>query len=148
MSATQSVMKGAHVLILCLTWLAAAGDTWVAQDSGVTARLRGLCTVDVQVAWASGSGGTVLRTDDGGTHWRRCGPQGAEKLDFRAIHARDGHTAWVLAIVPGDASRIYKMAAAGVHWDLVHQNRDARVFLDAIAFWGNQTGIAMGDPVQ
>ena len=36
------------------------------QDSGTTAGLRGIDSVDGTVAWASGTEGTVLRTTDGG----------------------------------------------------------------------------------
>ena len=36
-------------------------QVWQMQDSGSTASLRGIDSVDGTVAWASGSGGTVLR---------------------------------------------------------------------------------------
>ena len=34
-------------------------QAWVVEDSATTASLRGIDSVDGQVAWASGSGGTV-----------------------------------------------------------------------------------------
>jgi len=40
------------------------------QSSGVTARLRGVSAVSSAVAWASGAGGTILRTVDGGRTWQ------------------------------------------------------------------------------
>ena len=43
-----------------------AAPAWTEQQSGVTARLRGISAVSDRVAWASGSGGTVVRTADGG----------------------------------------------------------------------------------
>ena len=56
------------------------------QDSHSTASLRGISTAGKQVAWASGSGGTILHTEDAGTLWQTCStPKGAEKLDFRGI---------------------------------------------------------------
>ncbi len=57
------------------------------QDSGSTAGLRGIDSVDGTVAWASGTAGTVLRTIDGGAHWQKCaipGPDG-DSLDFRGV---------------------------------------------------------------
>ena len=65
-----------------------AGAQWVLQESHSTASLRGIHAVSKDVAWASGSGGTVLRTVDGGAHWMTCAvpdgaKDGAEKLDFR-----------------------------------------------------------------
>jgi photosystem II stability/assembly factor-like uncharacterized protein len=41
------------------------------QSSGVTARLRGVSAISSSVAWASGDGGTILRTVDGGRTWQR-----------------------------------------------------------------------------
>ena len=54
-----------------------------------TARLRGVSAVDGQVAWASGTGGTVLRTVDGGETWDRRLVPDADGLDFRDIEAFD-----------------------------------------------------------
>lgn len=45
--------------------------SWLVSGSGTVASLRGLHVVDADVAWASGSGGTYLRTTDGGvTAWQ------------------------------------------------------------------------------
>jgi hypothetical protein len=38
---------------------------WTPQTSGVSARLRGVSAVNERVVWASGSGGTVVRTRAG-----------------------------------------------------------------------------------
>ena len=75
------------------------------QTSGVTARLRGVSAVNERVAWVSGSGSTVLRTDDGGATWKKIIVTG-DALDFRDIDAVDEKTAYVLSIGPGAASRI------------------------------------------
>ena len=75
--------------IVVLAWAQAAVAQWVPQPSGTTARLRGLSVVDERVAWASGAGGTVLRTVDGGATWRRRVVPDAERLDFRDIEAFD-----------------------------------------------------------
>ncbi len=48
---------------------APALTVWQMQESGTTAGLRGIDSVDGTVAWASGTNGTVLRTIDGGAHW-------------------------------------------------------------------------------
>src|SRR5208282_371057 len=62
---------------------------WQLQDSGATASLRGIDSVDGKVAWASGTGGTVLRTTDGGAHWMKCAVPDGDKdgatLDFRGV---------------------------------------------------------------
>ena len=77
------------------------------EDSNSTASLRGIHNVGGGVAWASGTNGTVLRTEDGGYLWQTCTiPPGAEKLDFRGIQAFDENTAIVMSSGKGDLSRL------------------------------------------
>jgi hypothetical protein len=45
---------------------AVAQAQWEMESSGTTADLRGIDNVGGGVAWASGTNGTVLRTEDGG----------------------------------------------------------------------------------
>jgi photosystem II stability/assembly factor-like uncharacterized protein len=125
----------------------AAAQTWTLQTSGVTASLRGVGAVSRNVAWASGTGGTWLRTEDRGTTWTAGRVPGAEALDFRDLHAVDTRTAYLMSIGPGDQSRIYKTADAGLHWQLLFTNPDAKGFFDAIAFWDATHGILVGDAV-
>src|SRR3954465_15327220 len=54
--------------------------------TGTKASLRGVHNIAGGVIWASGSGGTILRSADNGSAWRQCStPLGAERLDFRGI---------------------------------------------------------------
>jgi photosystem II stability/assembly factor-like uncharacterized protein len=126
----------------------ALADTaaWQAQASGTQVELRGLSVPSPTVAWASGGKGTVLRTVDGNT-WTVLAVPGAEKLDFRDIHAVDATTAIAMSAGPGDASRIYRTADGGATWQLAITNPDPRGFWDAIAFWDARHGILFGDPV-
>ena len=118
---------------------------WQMQQSGVTSRLRGLSAVSSRVAWASGSGGTVLRTLDGGATWQSRPVPGAAALDFRDVDALSADVAFALSIGPGELSRIYKTTDGGARWDLQFANTDPAVFLDAMAFWDAQRGIAVSD---
>ena len=120
---------------------------WVAQPSGTTASLRGVSAVSTKVAWASGSGGTYLRTIDGGATWQAATVPDATELDFRGIWARDARTAWLISSGPGAKSRVYKTADGGAHWMLLLSNPDAAGFFDDIAFWDARHGILLGDPV-
>src|SRR5262245_49299345 len=109
--------SGALVLAVCAGGVSLGGAArWELQTSGVTGRLRGVSAVSETVAWASGAGGTVLRTVDGGKTWTRLSVPGAEQLDFRDVDAADERTAWVLSIGKGASSRIYKTTDAGEHW--------------------------------
>ena len=120
---------------------------WTRQQSGTKARLRGLSVVNTKVVWASGTQGTYVRTTDGGITWKSATVPGAADLDFRDVHGVDERTAFLLSIGFGEKSRIYQTANGGETWALRFINHDPRGFLDAIAFWGTDHGIAMGDPV-
>lgn len=136
----------AIALSLLAATCANAGVRVLPQDSGVDARLRGISAVDGDVAWASGRDGTVLRTRDGGRSWRKIAVPGAEALDFRDIEAFDAEHAVLLAIGPGEASRVYRTADGGDTWQLALQNHDPRAFFDCMAFDGER-GWLLGDPV-
>ncbi|HET7584524.1 MAG TPA: YCF48-related protein [Gemmatimonadaceae bacterium] len=119
---------------------------WVEQHSGTTASLRGISAVSDQVAWASGSRGTVLRTVDGGRTWERRVVPGADSLDFRDVEAFGADTAYVLSAGTGAASRIYRTTDGGRSWTLQITNADPDGFWDALAFWDAMHGLALGDP--
>ena len=125
---------------------------WELEDSRTTADLRGIHAVGAGIAWASGTNGTVLRTEDGGYLWQGCAiPPGAEKLDFRGIQAFDENTAIVMSSGPGDQSRLYKTTDGCRTWKLLFTNPDKDGFWDAIqirsAIRGSIDGVLIGDPV-
>src|SRR5262249_21737553 len=72
---------------------------------------------------------------------------GGEKLDFRDVEAFGETTAYLLSAGPGDASRIYKTVDGGKSWAMQFKSSDPAAFFDAIAFWDEQNGIALGDPI-
>jgi photosystem II stability/assembly factor-like uncharacterized protein len=121
--------------------------SWTALTSSVTARLRGVSAVNERVVWASGSQGTVIRSEDGGASWRRLTVPEADKLDFRDVDAVDERTAYVLSIGNGDASRIYKTADAGATWTLQFRNEDSKAFFDAMTFRDARHGFAFSDSI-
>ncbi|HZD49644.1 MAG TPA: hypothetical protein VE178_12960 [Silvibacterium sp.] len=121
---------------------------WVMQSSGTKAGLRGIHAVGGGVAWASGTNGTVLRTEDGGYMWQSCAlPPNADKLDFRGIWAWDANTAIVMSSGPGDQSRLYKTTDGCSHWTLLYTNPDKDGFWDAVVFSDRKNGFVLGDPV-
>ncbi|HEY9126010.1 MAG TPA: YCF48-related protein [Acidobacteriaceae bacterium] len=124
---------------------------WDMQDSGVKESLRGVSWVGGGVAWASGTHGTVLRTEDGGYVWQRCGrPDGAEELDFRGVVGFDANTALVMSSGKGALSRLYKTTDGGSSWKLLATNSDAEGFWDALAAAGptdQKRLVILGDPV-
>lgn len=127
-----------------------ASAIWQIQNSGTAAGLRGIDSVDGVIAWASGTGGTILKTIDGGAHWQQCAiPDAATDgatLDFRGIQAWDAQTAIVMASGPGRASRIYKTTDGCRSWILRLRNTDPDGFYDAMVFWDRMNGLLIGDP--
>ena len=120
----------------------------VGQQSNTTALLIAVSAVNDSVAWVSGTGGTVLRTLDGGATWHAGKVPGADSLQFRDVHALDANHAWVLSIGPGADSRIYYTADGGTNWTLQYTNQDPDAFYDCLGFWDASRAIVVGDAVK
>jgi photosystem II stability/assembly factor-like uncharacterized protein len=121
---------------------------WQQQTIDTNADFRGLSAVSGSVAWVSGTKGTYARTADGGTTWKVGRVPDASKLDFRDVQAFSDRTAYLLSAGPGEQSRIYKTSDGGKTWRLQFKNTDPDGFYDAIAFWDEKNGMALGDPVR
>jgi photosystem II stability/assembly factor-like uncharacterized protein len=142
--------------VACVTLFSCnASAQWVLQESRTTADLRGVDSVNEEVAWASGTNGIVLRTTDGGEHWQTCAtPTGAEHLDFRGIQGFDARTAVVMSSGVGALSRLYKTTDDCRSWRLIFTNPDPDGFWDAVKFTIGEkarpyrTGVLYGDPVR
>ncbi len=142
-------MKILAVLALSVGCAGAFGQ-FDLEDSHSTASLRGVDSVGAGTVWASGSGGTVLRSEDGGFLWQTCAmPKGAEKLDFRGVQAFDAQTAYVMSSGKGPLSSVYKTTDGCATWTLVLDDPDAEGFFDAIRAdkKNPETVWVLGDPV-
>ena len=125
---------------------AAHAFSWHDTPTGSTASLRGLSAVSRNVAWASGSAGTVLRTLDRGATWQSVGPPGTSTLQFRDIEAFGPSRAVIMSAGTGTDSRIYRTTDGGATWTLVFQNTDANAFYDCMTFFNKKVGLALSDP--
>jgi photosystem II stability/assembly factor-like uncharacterized protein len=121
---------------------------WHRQQFGTDADFRGLCVTSAKVVWVSGTRGTFGRTTDGGATWSIGTVPDADKLDFRDVEAFGETAAYLLSAGPGENSRIYKTTDGGKSWSLQFKNSDPDGFFDAMAFWDDKNGIALGDPVK
>jgi photosystem II stability/assembly factor-like uncharacterized protein len=144
MSSKRSLLTS----VLFCAMAATATAQWIKQNVNTTASFRGLSVVNEKVVWASGTGGTVIRTIDGGKTWNVITVPGAEKLNFRDIEAFDANTAYILSIGNGENSRIYKTIDGGKKWLLEFQNENEKAFFDAIACFDREHCFAMSDPVE
>lgn len=117
---------------------------WEIMKTPVEASLRGLSALTPEIAWASGSEGTWLRTIDAGKTWDHGVIAGLDTVDFRSIHGFDALTA--IAVSAGQPAVIYKTIDGGQTWILKHQESE-KAFLDGISFADEKRGYVFGDPV-
>jgi photosystem II stability/assembly factor-like uncharacterized protein len=145
-------MRFAKFLVFAVVATLVAGAQsapWEIEDSGSSAGLRGVHAVGGGVVWASGTGGTVLRSEDTGYLWQQCTvPPGAAKLDFRGIWAWDAQNVLILSSGSGDQSRLYETTDGCSSWKLLMTNPDPAGFWDGLIFLDRQHGLIVGDPAQ
>jgi photosystem II stability/assembly factor-like uncharacterized protein len=118
-----------------------------AQQSGTTNRLQAVSPVNSRVVWASGVGGTFVRTIDGGRTWQAGVVAGAETLQFRDVQGVSEDVAYLLSSGTGTDSRIYKTENGGQSWTLQFENQDPNAFYDCFAFWTPDRGLTTSDSV-
>jgi photosystem II stability/assembly factor-like uncharacterized protein len=134
-------------LLLFLAATALAQPKPQTHPSNTTESLRGASAVSQNIAWASGTHGTYLRTTDAGRTWTVGEVPDAATLDFRAVVAFSADEAFLMSAGPGDRSRIYHSTDAGKTWQLQFTNKNPKGFFDSMLFWDPTHGIILGDPI-
>lgn len=138
-------MRFRLLIVTCLLSLSGFSQTIEILNTGFKSSLRGLCVLNDNIIWTSGSGGTVGRSTDGGKTWEWNKVPGFEKREFRDIEAFDANTAIVIAIAePGN---ILKTIDGGKTWKTVFTDTAKGVFMDALDFSDAKNGIVIGDPI-
>ena len=132
-------------LVLCSFTNLLKAQTVKVIASGTKTSLRGLSVVSDKVVWVSGSGGTVGRSVDGGTNWQWFTVKGFEKTDFRDIEAFDETSAVIMGIA--EPAYILRTSDGGNTWKVVYEDKTPGMFLDAMEFWNENSGIVIGDPI-
>jgi photosystem II stability/assembly factor-like uncharacterized protein len=115
-------------------------------QQGNAISIRGLSVVDDSVAWASGSKGTIAKTNDGGKTWTWQQVKGFEKADFRDIEAFSDKEAIIMS--SGTPALILKTVDGGASWKVKYSNADTAYFFDAMDFTDHNHGYILGDPVK
>ncbi len=106
---------------------------------------RGLSVVDDQTIWVSGSNGIVGKSTDSGNTWKYVTVKGYEKTDFRDIEAFDDNTAIIMGI--DCPARILKTTNGGDSWTIMFEDTTKGMFLDAMEFQHEKSGVVIGDPI-
>lgn len=135
-------------LLLISLVLPPAVAQWQPQSVATTASFRAVSAASPEVAWIGGTGGTFVRTTDGGKTWQVGTVPDAADCDFRDVQAIDAQTAYLMSAGPAEKgqARIYKTTDGGQTWALLYQTRQPGVFFDGIGFWDSQHGIVFSDP--
>ena len=113
--------------------------------SGTKTSMRGLSVVDDNTVWTSGSNGMVGRSIDAGKNWKWFTVKGFEKTEFRDIEAFNDMTAIIMGIA--EPAYILRTVDGGENWNVVFMDSSKGMFLDAMEFWNEQSGIVIGDPI-
>lgn len=109
-----------------------------------TQSFRGLSVVNDNIIWVSGNNGTVLKSTDGGQHFKTISVPGFEKSDFRDIEGFDSLHAIVLGT--NKPAVLLETRDGGATWkEIFHDDTDG-AFLDAMTF-NKDNGIVVGDPL-
>ncbi len=114
-------------------------------DTNTEASFRGLHVVDENVIWASGSEGTILLSTDGGESWNVNRIPGAEKNDFRSIHAWDANRAVVFGVLGPEFG--YQTMDGGQTWEVIFQDTTKGLFFNSVKFADAKNGLAVSDPI-
>ncbi|PHN07345.1 WD40/YVTN/BNR-like repeat-containing protein [Flavilitoribacter nigricans] len=106
--------------------------------------IRALEVVNDSTVWFAGSGGVYGYTQDGGQNWYTDSLRwDSLQPHFRAIAVTD-EAVFLLSIA--SPALLFRSTDRGQSWQLAYREDDPAAFYDAMTFWDEQHGIAMGDP--
>lgn len=137
---------------------------WIMENTGFATVSRGIDFISIvnpNVVWALAYDGSAAKktvqeftkTINGGTTWTPGTINLADtSLNVANLHAYDANTAWI-AVAPGTVAGkkggVFKTINGGGTWtkqaSALYTN--AASFTDVIHFWGLDTGVVVGDPI-
>ena len=131
--------------LFTVTFFVSKAQTIIPINQNKAISIRGLSVVNDNIAWVSGTKGTIGITTDGGINWRWQQIPGFEKADFRDIEAFSASEAVIIA--SGTPAYILKTTDGGSNWKTKFEKADTSYFLDAMDFKNKQHGFVLGDPI-
>jgi photosystem II stability/assembly factor-like uncharacterized protein len=145
--------RGGFFTILFLLVSALSGLVMLSQNFSIHSvmlnnenRYRGLSVVDDSVAWISGSKGSYCITKNGGKLWQCNTVKGYDSIDFRSVYAWSEDRAIIASA--GQPCLLLLTNNGGKNWEIAYQNKNPNAFIDAIDFYNDSNGIALGDPIK
>ncbi len=111
----------------------------------VEGSIRAVEVLNDSVMWYAGSDGQYGYTEDGGLTWCRDSIKyNNVKPEFRSIAITDKV---VCLLSVGSPALLFKSVDKGLSWDIVYKEVHPSCFYNSMAFWDDNDGIAVGDPV-
>lgn len=137
-----------NILIALLLFLVACNKPILPKllpvEKTIENHLRGLYQVNDNIAWASGTKCSVIKTTNG-IDWKDVSVKDTANLDFRDIHAFNENEAVVLSA--GNGVVIYYTRDGGSYWKVVYSDTNVSMFFDGMDFNKQGIGFAFGDPI-
>jgi len=149
-------MRAVRILLLTILFISpAAAQSWSIETTSFDTNLRAVSATHARdsrrssapVIWASGSHSRLLKSKDGGAHFRRLLVNAGVSLDLRGIQAFNEKIAYAMSSGEGKKSRIYKTTNGGEGWKLQFSDRRPAFFLDALVCISEKECFALSDPV-
>ncbi|MEL6672369.1 MAG: oxidoreductase [Bacteroidota bacterium] len=112
----------------------------------VNSSIRAIAAVSAEEVWYAGNRGQYGYTLDGGKSWVRDSMYWEGKpLEFRALVVKESA---VFLLCTKSPALLFRSQDRGASWELVYQESGKGVYYNAMAFWDEREGIAVGDPVK
>lgn len=128
-----------RLLALALTFNSMVTNAqWTPQTSGTTKDLYDSFFTDAQTGWVVGSGGTILKTSNGGNTWSAISTTITSALN--AVFFYNASTGWIC----GDAGKILKTTDGGASWSPQSLGISVSGFLKDVFFVSPTTGFIAG----
>jgi len=107
--------------------------------------IRAICIDSNKVWYAANNGNYGYQSLNGGKNFVGNIVKDTLKLEFRSI-AQTKDNVFVLSV--GNPGLLYRISKDEKETQLVYQENGKKVFYDAMQFWNDKEGIAVGDPTE
>lgn len=137
-------MKKILLYFLCMAPLFAfSTGTWTKQTSGVTAQLLDVYTINPTTTFAVGTGGVIIKTEDGGKNWSSVSsPANSDLYNIHFTDAKNGYTTGNQALRTTDSGKTWsKMNVTSISGVLL---RDMFWFSKSVGYIGGTTWSSTG----
>ncbi len=112
----------------------------------ITANVRAITATDENTLWYAGSDGQFGYTTDAGQSWNIDSiKHEGRSPEFRSIVVT-AEAVMILSVA--SPALLYRSTDQGQSWEITYQEDDTSAFYNAMAFWDDNDGIAVGDPIE